>query len=300
MKNIYLAVMFENILAYVELTKPRVVLLMAITSTIGIFLASNTHISIPILIYANIGIIMCSASGAIINHVLDKKIDQIMNRTHNRPIATEKIKPINAFIFAAIFAILGNLILVVKINYLTAWLTTVSLVGYSIVYTVLLKRATPQNIVIGGLAGATPPLLGWTAVTNSIDTYGLLLTLIIFIWTPPHFWALAIDKKDEYALANIPVMPVTHGVKYTKWHIFLYTVLLFVASILPYLLQMSGIVYLIAALILGLYFIYLTLILLLTTKPKTAIKTFKFSISYLLLLFIFLLIDHHLITQVTY
>ena len=297
MKNIFISSIFENTLAYLELTKPRVVLLMAITATIGIFLASDNYINMSILIYANGGIILCAAAGAMINHVLDKKIDQIMNRTYNRPIATGKIKPIQALIVATIFAILGNFILVVKVNHLTAWLTTASLVGYSIVYTVLLKRATPQNIVIGGLAGATPPLLGWTAVTGSIDAYGLLLTLIIFIWTPPHFWALAIDKKDEYALASIPVMPVTHGVEYTKWHIFLYTILLVIANLLPYFSRLTGVVYLIAALVLGLYFLYLTLVLLKTTKPNMAIKTFNFSIIYLLLLFLFLLLDHYLIAN---
>ncbi|GLS24432.1 heme o synthase [Marinibactrum halimedae] len=278
---------------FLELCKPKVVALMLLTSLIGMLLASNAWISITILFWGNIGIALCAGSAAAVNHVVDRHIDAKMSRTDLRPVATGRVTPEQAITFAVILGILGAFILWVFINTLTAWLTLASLVGYALVYTLFLKRATPQNIVIGGLAGAAPPLLGWTAVTGSIDGHGLLLVLIIFAWTPPHFWALAVHRKEEYAKANIPMLPVTHGERYTKIHIFLYTLILLMVSLLPYATGMLNWLYLIGALVLGIGFLYWAMVMLMSKGKSGAMSTFKYSIWYLMILFIVMLIDHY-------
>ena len=279
---------------YLELCKPRVVALMLLTVLVGMFLAVPGHVPVSILVYGLLGIGFCAASAASINHLVDKRIDGIMARTHKRPIARGRISIEHALMFAMSMGSLGVGILVYCVNLLTAILTFVSLIGYAGIYTGYLKRATPQNIVIGGLAGAAPPLLGWTAVTNHLDPQALLLVLIIFTWTPPHFWALAIYRFDDYKQAEIPMLPVTHGIRYTKLHVLLYSILLLVVSVLPVVVGMSGILYLVAALILGARFLYWALRLYFTEEPVIAMKTFRFSIVYLMLLFIALLVDHYL------
>ena len=216
-----------------------------------------------------------------------------MARTENRPLPQGRVSQQNAFIFALLLAAGSVFVLTVWVNVLTAVLTFASMIGYAVIYTMYLKKATPQNIVIGGLAGATPPLLGWTAVTNSIDPEGLLLVLIIYTWTPPHFWALAIHRRDDYAKVNLPMLPVTHGVEFTKFSIFAYTILMILATIFPYLIRMFGVIYLVSALILGAYFLYMVLQLMFAEREKTAIKTFVYSINYLMLLFIAMVVDHY-------
>ena len=278
---------------YLELTKPRVVALMIITSAIGMLLSTPGAISWQVLLLGNLGIALCAGSAAAINHVVDRRIDIHMARTQRRPLAQGRVNPLHALAFALLLGVLGMAILLLWINALTAWLTLGSLLGYAVVYTSFLKRATPQNIVIGGLAGAAPPLLGWTAVTGRIDAEALLLVLIIFAWTPPHFWALAIPRKAEYAKVAIPMLPVTHGEQYTKLHILLYTFILLAVSLLPYVIHMSGTLYLIAALGLGLRFIDWAWALYRDSRRHAAIKTFKFSLWYLLWLFVALLADHY-------
>ncbi|NLY57756.1 MAG: protoheme IX farnesyltransferase [Gammaproteobacteria bacterium] len=278
---------------YLELTKPRVVALMIITSAIGMLLSTPGAISWQVLLLGNLGIALCAGSAAAINHVVDRRIDIHMARTQRRPLAQGRVNPLHALAFALLLGVLGMAILLLWINALTAWLTLGSLLGYAVVYTSFLKRATPQNIVIGGLAGAAPPLLGWTAVTGRIDAEALLLVLIIFAWTPPHFWALAIHRKAEYAKVAIPMLPVTHGEQYTKLHILLYTFILLAVSLLPYVIHMSGTLYLIAALGLGLRFIDWAWALYRDSRRHAAIKTFKFSLWYLLWLFVALLADHY-------
>jgi protoheme IX farnesyltransferase len=283
---------------YLEMTKPKVVAMLLLTSVIGMFLATNPLVNpwVPwdLLIITTVGIGFAAGGAAVVNHVVDAKIDAIMARTHSRPIVTGKISPQKAILFALFLSISSMLLLGLLVNWLTAILTLAGLVGYAFVYTMYLKRATPQNIVIGGLSGAIPPLLGWTAMTNSIDPGGLLLVLIIFTWTPPHFWALAIHRRDDYAKANIPMLPVTHGIEYTKTATLLYTFLLVITTILPYLTKMSGLIYLLTALILGAIFIYHSWELKFNTKANSPMKTFGFSILYLMLLFIGLLVDHYL------
>ena len=281
---------------YLELTKPNVVALMILTALIGMFLAVPGMVPVRVLLLGNLGIALCAGSAATINHLVDRHIDQKMARTLNRPVARGRVEPFQAFLFAAVLGVLGMAVLIIFINPLTAWLTLASLLGYAVVYTLYLKRATPQNIVIGGLAGAAPPLLGWTAVTGQIDAYALLLVLIIFAWTPPHFWALAVDRKNEYARAGIPMLPVTHGEQYTKLHILLYTLILVLITVLPYLTGMSGWLYLAAALLLGGIFLYWAIMLLISKKAGIGYKTFKYSIVYLMLLFLAMLVDHYLIT----
>ncbi|WP_066013543.1 heme o synthase [Endozoicomonas atrinae] len=278
---------------YLELTKPKVVALMILTSVIGMYLATPGWVPLDILFFGNLGIALCAGAAAVINHVVDRQIDTVMARTHKRPVATGRVEPLQAVMFAFIIGSLGMAMLFVLVNPLTAWLTFASLMGYAVVYTLILKRATPQNIVIGGLAGAAPPLLGWTAVTGQFEGHGLLLVLIIFAWTPPHFWALAIHRKEEYAKADVPMLPVTHGEAYTKLHILLYTIIMFVVTMLPFLTGMSGVIYLIGATILGARFLYWSVVLLRDSRPHAAIKTFKFSITYLMLLFVVLLVDHY-------
>ncbi|WP_027707324.1 heme o synthase [Zooshikella ganghwensis] len=278
---------------YLELCKPKVVALLMMTALIGMLLASESFPAWHILLFGNIGIALCAASAAVINHIVDKKIDLVMARTHNRPIAQGRVEHQQAIIFAAVLGLLGMCILVWLVNALTAWLTLASLIGYAVIYTLLLKRATPQNIVIGGLAGAAPPLLGWCAVAGEIHANALLLVLIIFAWTPPHFWALALHRRAEYATANIPMLPVTHGEHYTKLHILFYTLLLIVITVFPFLTGMAGLIYLASALLLGGRFIYWCYQLFNEENKKAAINTFKFSITYLMLLFSALLIDHY-------
>ena len=279
---------------YLEICKPKVVALMLLTSVIGMYLATPGWVPVDILLLGNMGIGLCAGSAAAINHVVDRHIDTLMARTQRRPVATGRVLPGNALVFALVTGVAGMAILMLGVNALTAWLTLGSLLGYAVVYTMFLKRLTPQNIVIGGLAGAAPPLLGWTAVTGHFGGHGLLLVLIIFAWTPPHFWALAIHRKKEYGKASIPMLPVTHGERYTKIHILLYTIILVVVSLMPWLVRMSGVVYLGAALILGARFLFWSWVLLKNSRPHAAIKTFRFSITYLMLLFVALLVDHYL------
>ncbi len=280
---------------YLELCKPRVVALMLLTSLIGMLLAVPGMVPVHILFWGNLGIALCAASAATINHLVDRSIDQKMQRTLNRPVAKGRVEPCNALLFAFCIGALGMAVLLIFINALTAWLTLASLVGYALVYTLFLKRATPQNIVIGGIAGAAPPLLGWTAVTNNVDAYGLLLVLIIFAWTPPHFWALAVHRKEDYAKADVPMLPVTHGERYTKIHILLYTIIMLIVTLLPYVIGMFHWLYLVGALLLGGRFIYWSVILLLDKHPNAAMQTFNYSIFYLMALFIIMLVDHYLL-----
>lgn len=277
---------------FLELTKPRVVALMILTSVIGMLLAAPGVPGWAVLVYGNLGIALLAGAAAVVNHVVDQKIDTVMARTRKRPVATGKISPLDAMMFATLLAVAGMGILVWQVNALTAWLTLASLVGYAGVYTLFLKRATPQNIVIGGLAGAMPPLLGWTAVTGQVEGHALLLVLIIFAWTPPHFWALAIHRKEEYAKAGIPMLPVTHGNRYTELHIVLYTFMLLAVSVLPFATGMSGGIYLIGALVLGLRFLQYAIRLLKGDDRRVALTTFKYSITYLMALFVVLLVDH--------
>jgi len=279
---------------YLEISKPRVVLLMLLCALVGMFLATPDMVPLDTILFGLTGIALVASSAAALNHLVDATIDAKMARTHDRPIARGVVDSTHAQIFIAATGITGMLILTLLVNPLTAWLNLASWVGYGILYTMYLKRATPQNIVIGGLFGAAPPLFGWTAVTNSIDGGGLLLVLIIFAWTPPHFWALAIDRKDEYAKADVPMLPVTHGEAYTKMHILLYTIIMIIITVLPFLIGMSNILYLIGALGLGAGFLYWCIAMIKGTDPKAPIKTFRYSILYLLLLFICLLVDHYL------
>lgn len=281
---------------YIELCKPRVVMLMILTSVVGMYLASS-RVPLSILILGNLGIALVASAAAVLNHIADQHIDKIMGRTQHRPIVQGKISVKKSFVFSAILCLVGMIILIRFVNVLTAILTFLSLIGYAVVYTLYLKRATPQNIVIGGLAGAIPPLLGWTAVTGIINPQALLLVLIIYIWTPPHFWALAIYRLDDYAKANIPMLPHTHGVRYTKLNIVLYTILLICATALPYAIHMSGIIYLVGVMIINAIFLFQTFKLFLSSDPKQAIRTFYYSIYYLGILFLLLLADHFIINQ---
>ena len=287
--------MNSSIKNYYELCKPNVVLMMLITAFVGSLLASKTLAPLSLIALAMLGIGLCASSAAVINQIIDRKADANMNRTENRPIPQGEVSPLNASIFAFVLGSIGTAILVLYVNTLTALLTLASLIGYAFVYTVYLKRATPQNIVIGGLAGAAPPLLGWTAVTNSVDPNSLLLVLIIFAWTPPHFWALAIHRKDDYAKENIPMLPVTHGVQFTKLQIILYTIILILVSLLPFVVMMSGVFYFISAIILGTIFLYYSLRLFFDKNNEHAFPTFVYSIYYIFLIFAALLIDHYLI-----
>lgn len=279
---------------YVELCKPRVVLLMLLTVVVGMYLAAPGWINLSLVGLTLIGVGLCASSAAAINHLVDRRIDAIMSRTKKRPIARGRVSVPQALCFAVLMGGIGLFLLFRYVNPLTALLTFITLIGYAGVYTGYLKRATSQNIVIGGLAGAAPPLLGWTAVTNHLAPQALLLVLIIFTWTPPHFWALAIYRFEEYQHAQIPMLPVTHGIPYTKLNIYLYTILLLVVSILPFIIGMSGAFYLVGALLLGARFLFWAHKLYRSERPVVAMQTFKFSIIYLMLLFVFLLIDHYL------
>ena len=278
---------------YVELCKPRVVALMLLTVLVGMYLATPGFVPMTILCAGLLGIGLCAGSAAAINHLVDRHIDAMMARTKKRPIALGRISVRQAFWFATVMGSIGLMVLCYFVNELTAVLTFATLIGYAGVYTGYLKRATPQNIVIGGLAGAAPPLLGWTAVTNQLDPQALLLVLIIFIWTPPHFWALAIYRFEDYQHAKIPMLPVTHGIRYTKLNILLYTILLLIVSVLPCVVGMSGWFYGVGAVLLGLRFFYWAWVLYRCDEAIVAMRTFRCSIIYLMVLFVFLLIDHY-------
>lgn len=278
---------------YLELCKPRVVALMLLTALVGMYLAVPGWIPLSTVCIALLGIGLSAASAATINHLVDRHIDTMMARTRNRPIAQQRVQAVPALYFAAALGSVGLLILYCFINTLTAVLTFISLIGYAGIYTGYLKRATPQNIVIGGLAGAAPPLLGWTAVTNHFAPQALLMVLIIYTWTPPHFWALAIYRFEDYQHAKIPMLPVTHGIRFTKLHILLYTILLTVVTLLPVVIGMCGWIYLIGVLLLDSGFLYWAIRLYHATEAVIAMKTFRFSITYLMWLFMVLLIDHY-------
>ena len=279
---------------YLELTKPRVVALVTFTAIVGTLLASPGAPPLEALVWGNLGIALAAACAATLNQVLDRRIDEQMARTRARPLPSGQLTERQALAFAALLGVSSMGVLAFLVNLLTAGLTFLSLIGYAVVYTVWLKRATPQNIVIGGAAGAAPPVLGWAAVTDSIDPNALLLALIIFVWTPPHFWALAIARRDDYARAGIPMLPVTHGVAYTRLQVLLYTVLLVVVTLMPYLTRMSGLVYLAAALLLNAGFLYYALALKMTAREELPLRVFRFSVTYLMWLFAALLVDHYL------
>ena len=281
---------------YLELTKPRVVALITFTAVVGTLLASPGAPPLEALVWGNLGIALAAACAATLNHVLDRRIDAQMARTRARPLPSGQLSERQALVFAAVLGVSAMAILAFLVNLLTAVLTFLSLIGYAVVYTVWLKRATSQNIVIGGAAGAAPPVLGWAAVSNGIDPNALLLFLIIFVWTPPHFWALAIARRDEYARAGIPMLPVTHGLAYTRLQVLLYTVLLTVVTLMPFLTRMSGLAYLAAALALNAGFLYYALALKITAREELPMRVFRFSVTYLMWLFAALLVDHYLPT----
>lgn len=281
---------------YLALTKPRIVALIAFTAIIGMLMAVQGLPPVVPMIAGMAGIWLAASSAAAINHLIDQRIDVVMARTVHRPLPSGKLRSHQVLGFAVMLGILSMVILVIWTNVLTAVLTFAGLIGYAVVYTAWLKRATPQNIVIGGAAGAIPPVLGWTAITGEVHAHALLLFLIIFIWTPPHFWALAIFRRDDYARAMIPMLPVTHGVTYTRWHILFYTLLLVVVTMLPWLTGLSGAFYLGGALVLGGVFVYYAIRLMNPPSERFAMVVFGYSISYLMLLFAFLLVDHWLPT----
>jgi len=284
---------------YYELTKPRIVALLVFCAVIGMFLAvPGPGLLLPpwrALVLGTLGIWLASSSAAAFNQLIDRRIDKVMIRTVHRPLATGTLTPRQAFVFAFGLGIAAMIVLATGVNVLTAILTFIGLIGYALIYTAFLKRASSQNIVIGGLAGAVPPILGWTAVTGSLHPYALQLCLIIFVWTPPHFWALAIFRREDYARAGIPMLPVTHGVVFTRWHILFYTILLILVTLLPVLTGMSGWIYLVGTLGLDLVFLWYAIRLLDPPDELYAMKVFKYSIWYLMLLFAFLLADHWLV-----
>ena len=281
---------------YLALTKPRVVLLIVFTAIVGTLMSTPGLPPWRALLWGNLGIALAAASAAAINHVLDRRIDAQMSRTRGRPLPTGGLNERQALTFAAVLGFVAMAVLGLLVNPLTAVLTFASLIGYAIIYTAWLKRATSQNIVIGGAAGAAPPVLGWTAVTGHVDANALLLFLIIFAWTPPHFWALAIARRDEYARAGIPMLPVTHGVAHTRLQVLLYTVLLVLVTLLPFMTGMSGLIYLAVALVLDGLFLYHALILKISTRQELPMRVFRFSVNYLMWMFAALLVDHYLPT----
>ncbi|MDZ3822745.1 MAG: heme o synthase [Pseudoxanthomonas sp.] len=280
---------------YLELTKPKVVALLVFTAVVGMLLAVPGLPPWQPVLFGTLGIGLAAASAAAINHLLDRRIDAVMARTAHRPLPTGGLDARQVLLFAIALGALAMAILVLLVNLLTAVLTFASLIGYAIVYTVYLKRATPQNIVIGGAAGAAPPVLGWTAVTGELHAHALLLFLIVFVWTPPHFWALALYRREDYARADIPMLPVIYGEAFTRWHVLFYTVLLVLVTVLPWLTGMSGLFYLGGALVLGAGFLYYAVRLLDPPDEQFAMHTFGYSIIYLMALFAFLLIDHYLV-----
>ena len=279
---------------YYEMCKPRVVLLMLLCTLVGMFLATNESVPFDLIVYCLVGVALVAGSAAALNHLVDASVDQKMARTEQRPVAQGRVSMAQGLVFVAVTGGLGLIILAFWVNPLTAGLNFLAWLGYGVIYTLYLKRATSQNIVIGGLFGAAPPLFGWTAVTNSVDGGGLLLVLIIFAWTPPHFWALAIDRLSDYEKVDIPMLPITHGVAYTKLHILLYTIILLVVSVLPFVIGMSNLLYLASALALGAGFLYWALVMMFDRNPNAPMETFKYSIVYLAVLFSALLLDHYL------
>lgn len=278
---------------YLALTKPTIVALIVFTAVVGMFMAVPGMVPLKPLIFGTLGIAFAAASAAAVNQLVDQHIDSVMARTKKRPLPQGNISQQSAILFAFFLGAVSMIILTYFVNVLTALLTLVSLIGYGFVYSMFLKRATPQNIVIGGAAGAAPPVLGWTAVTGTLDPYSLVLFLIIFVWTPPHFWSLAIYRRNDYASVDVPMLPVTHGVEITRLHIFFYTIVLFLVSLLPYLIYMSGPLYLLGAVVLGLGFLYYATRMLFDHDDRLAMQTFSYSIVYLMALFAFLLIDHY-------
>ena len=285
---------YRQLVEYLELCKPKVVALLVFTAAVGMFLAVPGMVPLDALGVGLLGIGLAAASGAAFNHIIDREVDRKMSRTHGRPLPTGQIETRPALVFAVALSAAAAFVLFVWVNALTAVLTLLSMVGYAVVYTMFLKYMTPQNIVIGGAAGAMPPVLGWSAVTGHIDPQALLLFLIVFVWTPPHFWALAIHRQEDYARAKVPMLPVTHGARYTRVQIVLYTVLLFVVSLLPYITGMSGWLYLLAAIGLGIGFLHYAISLWQSSDRSLPMRTFGYSILYLAGLFAALLIDHYL------
>lgn len=284
----------DNWRKYYNLCKPKVVFLIVFTAIVGMLLSTQGALPLDTFIAATVGIGLASASGAALNHWVDQRIDVVMERTHRRPLPQGEMSSRSALLFALSLAVISMVILLAWTNPLTALLTLTSLVGYAVIYTMFLKRSTPQNIVLGGAAGAAPPMLGWAAMTGEVNTEALLLFLIIFVWTPPHFWALAIKRRDEYARAGLPMLPVTHGIVFTKFHILLYTLLLLSVTLMPFVIQMTGLIYFAGALSLGIGFIYHAVKLYRTGDSDLhAMKTFSYSIFYLSALFAFLLLDHY-------
>ncbi|NND56358.1 MAG: protoheme IX farnesyltransferase [Xanthomonadales bacterium] len=286
--------MFSSAARYYELCKPRVVMLIVFTAIVGMVLAVPVWPPAGALIFGTIGIGLAASSAAAINHLLDQRIDAVMARTRDRPLPSGQLNVAQVLTFALILGVISMTVLVVWVNLLTAVLTFLSLIGYAVVYTVWLKRATPQNIVIGGAAGAAPPVLGWTAVTGSVDPNALVLFLIIYVWTPPHFWALAIHRRHDYAAVDIPMLPVTHGPRFTRWHILFYTILLVIVTTLPYLTGMSDLLYLAGVTVLNAGFLWYAFKLLSDNDERIPMQTFGYSIIYLMVLFVFLLADHFL------
>ena len=285
---------------FLTLCKVKVVSLIMLTAIVGMYMATPELPPFHLVVLASIGIALSASSAAVFNHIIDQKIDREMSRTNRRPLPKGKVSSKTALIFGLVIGVVGIGTLAIGVNYLTAILTLLALIGYAVFYTLYLKRATPQNIVIGGAAGAAPPLLGWTAITNSIELGALLLFSIIFIWTPPHFWALAIHRQKEYARVNIPMLPVTHGHYFTRIQILLYTILLVVITIVPYLVGMSGLIYLVGALLLGVGFLYFAIQMLrLPEDKRLPMRTFGYSINYLMMLFIILLVDHYYLIRLT-
>jgi protoheme IX farnesyltransferase len=278
---------------YYELTKPKVVMLILFTALVGMLLAAPGMVAWETLVFGLLGIGLAAAAGAVVNHVVDQHIDRIMERTRGRPLPSGRMDAPHAIAFALTLATIAMVVLMVWVNALTAALTFGAFIGYAVIYTIFLKRSTPQNIVWGGLAGALPPLLGWTAVSGEVHTHALLLVLLIFVWTPPHFWALAIKRRDEYARAAIPMLPVTHGIAFTKQQVFIYTLMLLAVSLMPVFAHMSGLLYLAGAVGLGLGFVYHAWRLLRGEGDAWAMKTFGYSIVYLTALFAVLLVDHY-------
>lgn len=278
---------------YLQLCKPRVVALIVFTAVVGMLLSVPGMPPLDKLLFGTIGIALAASSAAAINHFIDQKADAEMARTKHRPLPKGDLSSRSVITFAAVLGAIAMTMLTLKVNLLTAFLTFLSLIGYAVIYTVYLKKMTPQNIVIGGAAGAAPPVLGWAAITGEAHPHALLLFLIIFVWTPPHFWALAIARREEYAKVAIPMLPVTHGVEFTRLQILLYTILLLISTLLPYLTGMSGLIYLLAAVLLGLGFLYYAIQMMRKKDNKTAMHTFAYSIIYLMLIFAALLIDHY-------
>lgn len=278
---------------YYDLTKPKVVLLIAFTALVGMLLSTTAAIPLDLLLFALAGISMAAAAGAVINHIIDQRIDSIMHRTQSRPLPSGRIDTPHALLFAVLLTITSMLLLWSQVNALTAALTFLALIGYAVIYSLFLKRWTPQNIVWGGIAGAAPPLLGWSAVTGEVGIEALLLLLIIFVWTPPHFWPLAVHRREEYARAGIPMLPVTHGIAFTKLQVLIYSLMLFIVSLTPFLIKMSGLIYLGVAVLLNTGFVYHAFRFWRSEGSQHAMQTFGYSILYLSLLFAALLIDHY-------